>query len=150
MSELPKWLGKLIARLLPEQKSEGHHAAQFGKVGGNVTIFHVTQHVIATPQAPPHFAPTAPAPLAEQPAPPHRPGGGVANDDQRHVLQLIRRLPNSTSVQEFMRREFGTHMVIHLQPNQLKRVQRYVEAILKAGMPPADAAHSQATQGTHQ
>ena len=63
---------------------------------------------------------------------PFRPAG-VANDDQRHVLQLIRRLHDSASVYEFMRREFGTHMVIKLQPPQLFRVRRYVEAIIQAG-----------------
>jgi hypothetical protein len=133
LSELPKWLGALIARLLPKQKSEGDHAAQFGKVGGNVTILHVTQHVLTTPVAPPQFESTAPAPLAEPAAQPHRAGGGVANEDQRHVLQLIRRLHDSASVYEFMRREFGTHMVINLQPPQLFRVRRYVEAIIQSG-----------------
>lgn len=148
MSELPKWMGALIARLLPQQKSAGDHAAQFGKVGGNVTIFHVTQHVLATPVAPPQFVPTAPAPLAEPAAQPHRPSGGIANEDQRLVLQLIRRLHDSASVYEFMRREFGTHMVINLQPPQLFRVRRYVEAIIQSGAQmSAEARPFQPAQG---
>lgn len=136
MSELPKWLGALVARLLPKQKTEGDHGAQFGKVGGNVTIVHVTQHVRTEPVSPAAaqpFATTAPAAVPVPAAQPYRPGGGVANEEQRHVLHLIRRLPSPAGVHEFMQREFGTHMVIHLQPRQLHRVRRYVEKIIQSG-----------------
>lgn len=132
MSELPKWLGALVAKLLPKQKAMGEHAAQFGKVGGNVTIVHLTQHL------PPVAAPVQPMPLTPA-GRPFRPGA-TANDEQRQVLQLIRRLPNSASVEKFMKREFGTHMVICLEPLELVRVRSYVEAILKAAEQDASAA----------
>lgn len=125
MSELPKWLGALLARLLPRQKAQGDSASQFGRVAGNVTIVHLTQHLPApTPE---------PMPPALEPARPVR-APGVANDEQRQVLQLIRRLPSSTAtaVHDFMQREFGTRVVVHLQPAQLYRVRRYVETIIKA------------------
>lgn len=158
MSELPKWLGALIARLLPKQKTEGDHAAQFGKVGGNVTIVHLTQHLPAAPAplpvVPAPVAPTlvVPAPAAPMPvtpaAPPFRPAGGVANAEQRQVLQLMRQLPHPGPVHEFMQREFGTHMVIHLQPPQLYRVRRYVEKIIQSAEPVAAGARPfQPTQG---
>lgn len=129
MSELPKWLGALIARLLPRQKSAGDHAAQFGKVGGNVTIVHLTLPDVSGPS--PDRAPVSPMSTTSFVRPLVRPAG-VANEEQRLVLQLIRRLHDSASVYEFMRREFGTHMVINLKPPQLFRVRRYVEAIIQS------------------
>lgn len=129
MSALPKWLGTWIARLLPKQKSKGDNAVQFGKVGGNVTIVHLTQHL---PCAPP-VQPVAVAPVIDPALHPFRPGR-VATDEQRQVLQIMRRLPNKTSLEEFMQREFGTLMVIDLQPSQLFRVRRYAEAIYNASL----------------
>lgn len=112
MSELPKWLGILIARLLPKQKVKGDSATQFGKVGGNVTIVNVTQHL----------------PLQS----PRR----RATEAQREVLQLMRRVPSQAAVLDFMQREFGTRTVINLQPAQLFRVRRYVETISRRASRP--------------
>lgn len=53
----------------------------------------------------------------------------VANPAQREVLNMIRRLRKAEPVFLFMEREFGTRMVIELQPTQLLRLKRYVEAI---------------------
>jgi hypothetical protein len=105
-----------MARLLPRQTVRGHSASQIGKVGGNVTIVHLTQHLPGS---------------AAQTVQPTRPAG-IANDEQRHVLQLIRQLANSNSVLDFMQREFGTRVVVNLQPAQLYRVRRYVEVIIKS------------------
>ncbi|MCW5223502.1 hypothetical protein D5041_07805 [Verminephrobacter aporrectodeae subsp. tuberculatae] len=51
---------------------------------------------------------------------------------QRDVLALMDQLdkPARIKVLEFMRREFGTGMVIELQPDQVFRVRRYVETII--------------------
>lgn len=118
-----------MAKLLPKQKVKGDRATQFGKVEGNVTIVHLTQHLppVAAPAPVPPIAPMPLTPAAR----PFRPGA-TANDEQRQVLQLIRRLPNNASVEKFMKREFGTHMVICLEPLELVRVRSYVEAIMKA------------------
>lgn len=150
MSELPKWLGQLLARLLPKQKAHGDSAAQFGKVAGNVTIVHLTQHVMPAPAPVPPVAPKPEAPVVEPAAPQPIRSAGVANEEQRQVLHLIRQLPNPTSVHEFMQREFGTHMVIHLQPRELHRVRRYVEKIIQSSdQEPAGARPFQPTQGNH-
>lgn len=55
--------------------------------------------------------------------------GAIATPQQREVLSLIRGLRKTESVFLFMEKEFGTRMVIDLQPSQLIRVKRYVEAI---------------------
>lgn len=131
MQSIPKWLQPLIARFLPRQDNSGNGVVQIGKMGaGNVTIVHLTQHLPAAPVAP---MPTAPA------APPFRPAG-VANAEQRQVLQLMRQLPHPGPVHEFMQREFGTHMVIHLQPKELHRVRCYVEKIIQSVAPGSPGA----------
>lgn len=98
-----------MARLLPKQKVQGDGAIQVGKVGGDVLVVHETHH---------HYT--------------GRQRGAVALDttpEQRAVLALMRTLPERPLVLEFMRREFGTGMVIELAPAQLYRVRRYVEKI---------------------
>lgn len=107
MGELSRQLLAWIARLLPKQKVQGHGAIQVGKVGGNLTIFHVTQAPSSTRQ--------------ESPT--------LANQEQRAVLGMIRRLRNSEAVFEWMQKSFGTRMVIDLDARQLLRVRRYVESI---------------------
>lgn len=58
-----------------------------------------------------------------------RPGAAFAA--HREVLNLMKPLDKTAriTVLDFMRREFGTAMVIELQPTQLVRVRRYVETI---------------------
>lgn len=112
MSELPKQLLAWLARLLPKQKIQGDGAVQVGKVGGNFTVVNVTQYQAPAPSE--HF---------------HQRNGSIANPEQREVLRMISRLHNKDSIFLFMTRQFGTHMVIDLQPSQLLRVRRYVESI---------------------
>lgn len=160
MRELPKWLGGWIARLLPKQKVQGDSAVQFGRVGGNVTIVNVTQHLppahpvpvppmnatasfgepsqagfkISDYRAPPQ--PTWPQLWSEPVVPSSSPRKGTATEEQRKVLQLMRYVPNQSVVLDFMQREFGTRTVIELAPLQLYRVRRYVETISRrAGTP---------------
>ena len=147
MRAIPKWLPKWIAHLLPSQRNSGDGVVQIGKMGGGnvVTIVHLTLPPVPTPVPTPAPAPVPPAsakPVARLVPPaalPARPTG-VANEEQRHVLHLIRQVPYPTAVHEFMQREFGTHMVIHLQPPQLYRVRRYVEKIIQTTETAASAA----------
>lgn len=62
---------------------------------------------------------------------------GNATAAQREVLDLITRVPDRISVLKFMEREFGTGMVIELQPAQLYRLRRYLEVVIaKTGAAP--------------
>lgn len=116
MREIPKWIKKMIGRLMPTQTSSGNGAIQIGKLQGSVTNVHLTQHIYA------------PAPM-QAAAPQPRPRT-TSSTDQSQVLALIDRVPDRIAVLDFMEREFDTRMVIHLGPKQLYRLRRYVEAIL--------------------
>lgn len=107
MGELPKQLWAMLAKLLPKQKVQGDGAIQVGKVGGNVTIVHVTQS--------PESSDTKPVSLTTA--------------EQREVLGLIRRLRNNESVFVWMEKSFGTRMVMDLKPSEVMRTRRYVETI---------------------
>lgn len=107
MGELPKQLLAWMARLLPKQKVEGNSAIQVGKVGGNVTIVHITH---------------APDSQASKPA-------SLTTPEQREVLGLIRRLRNKDAVFSWMHKSFGTRMVMDLKPSEVLRTKRYVETI---------------------
>lgn len=107
MGELPRQLLAWMARLLPKQKVQGNGAIQVGKVGGNVTIVHVTH---------------APDSQASKPA-------SLTTPEQREVLGLIRRVPNKEAVFSWMQKSFGTRMVMDLKPSEVLRTRRYVETI---------------------
>lgn len=102
-----------VAKLLPRQKNEGAGSVQVGQAGGdvtttsNVTIINVVAQPIGGQDLPVTLATPA----------------------QREVLAMIRKLHNREAVFVFMQRQFGTRMVIDLQPSQLLRVRRYVEVI---------------------
>jgi len=109
------WLAKLIARLLPKQENSGVDGVQVGRAGGDVTVVHLTQHI--------HNGHA-----------PERPPTAISNElreQQSQVLRAMGLVPDRDAVLKFMRREFDTHMVIELQPFQLKRLHRYVETILE-------------------
>jgi len=110
VGELPKQLLAWMARLMPKMRNEGSGSVQVGKVGGNVTIVNVTQHLSHT-----YLDPQMPVAIATQ--------------EQRDVLRMIRLLPNSEGVYKFMERSFQTRMVIDLEPVELLRVRKYVESI---------------------
>lgn len=118
MGELPKQLLAWIARWLPKQSNQGDGAVQIGKAGGNVTTSHVTivnfNH---------HHNVQSPPPQDEARKAPQ------ATPQQKEVLKMIRRLPNGHAVLNFMEREFGTRMVIQLNPAQLSRVRKYIEVV---------------------
>ena len=121
---MPKWLLNWMASLLPSQTSSGNGGIQIGQVNGNVT--HVTNHVQAPPVHVTQVFYSAQV-QTQQPA-----ANGVATEEQRELLALIRRAPNNgETVFRFMEREFNTRMVIDLRPSELRRVQSYVATINK-------------------
>ncbi len=115
MGEIPKWLQRLIGRLIPTQTSSGDGGVQIGKMDGDVTNVHLTQHIYATPTPPPSPPPSKRV---------------RATSEQGQVLALLRQVPDEVVVLDFVEREFGTRYVKHLTPQQCYRVRRYVEVIL--------------------
>jgi len=107
-----------MRKLLPKQEVKGDFGVQIGKAGP-VTVVHNTYHVNTTVARPTDQARV----VADQ-----RPRQ-AANDDQRQVLRLMRKLPSDEKVLEFMQREFNTTRVIELEGHQLYRVRRYVETV---------------------
>lgn len=118
--ELLAWLEGLIKSLMPKQKMEGDGGVMIGKVDGAVSQVtnHVTHH---------HFY--GPLERSDTEADQGKKSSGIATNEQRQVLLMIRRLRNSEAVFAFMERTFGTRMVIDLEPRELARVRKYVEAI---------------------
>lgn len=114
MGELPKRLLAWLARLLPKQKVQGDGAIQVGKVEGDMQVVHQHYYLPPYPQA---SACTV------------RPGAPTAA--HKEVLALMRPLDRAARIKvlDFMRREFGTAMVMELQPAQVYRVRRYVETV---------------------
>lgn len=113
MTETPKqWLAWL-RRLLPKQEVHGDNAIQVGKVGGHVTVVHLTQHIT-------HAPPESPKRPASNVTPAHK-------DALARMKPLAE--PARVRVLEFMRREFGTTMVIELNEHQVYRLRKYVEAV---------------------
>jgi len=115
---IPKWLLDWMRKLLPKQEVKGDFGVQIGKAGP-VTVVHNTYHVNTTVTSPPEPYRQVVDPRPRQ----------AANDDQKKVLRLMRKLPSDEKVLEFMQREFKTTRVIDLEGQQLYRVRRYVEAI---------------------
>lgn len=124
-----------MTRLMPQQQSSGSGAVhmghvsgsvhnitqvqrdgaiQVGKVEGDLQVVH--QHYYP----PPSTQASACAVRASTTSAAHR-----------EVLALMKPLDKTARIRvlDFMRREFGTAMVIELQPTQLVRVRRYVETI---------------------
>lgn len=130
-----------FARLLPKQQNSGRSAVQVGRAGGDVKVFHLTQHIYApcapvpSPAQPPHqhppITPEPPSPKMSRPERRASPRPSSAME-QHNVLLLMQQLPDRIAVLVFMEREFDTRMVIHLDSQQLYRLRRYIEVILAA------------------
>lgn len=110
---LKEMLQKVGRFFFSRQTNSGSDSVQIGKVTGNLTIVNVAgQQPVRQPVS------TVP--------------GNRLRSEQSRVLALLGKLRNRTSVLEFMDRQFGTKMVIHLDERQLFRVRRYVETILES------------------
>ncbi len=116
MTGLYRQIQAIKEKLLPKLINRGSGGVQVGKVDGDVTA---TSYVTIVNL---HAEPTVSK--HEETAP-----ISLTTPEQREVLRMIRQLPVADSVFSFMKREFGTRMVIDLQPSQLLRVRRYIEAI---------------------
>lgn len=108
---------------MPRQHSSGSSAMHMGHVSGSVQQ-QVHQHFYAAAQPAQGAAAPTPTPAVVRP-----PSG--ATPEQKQVLTLMKPLPEPVRIRvlDFMRREFGTALVIELQPDQVYRVRRYVEVI---------------------
>lgn len=111
------WPGKL----LPRQKVVGDGAIQIGLVTGSAQVhidkgthYHITviQRFVHGP---------ANEPQARNPSP----------SEHSAVLRRIGQLRDRVAVLDFMAREFGTRMVIHLRSEQLFRLNRYLDVVLR-------------------
>lgn len=124
---LPKQLLALLSKLWPQQKAQGDNAVQIGKVQGEVHVnhgdhFHRHNHhshitvIQASMQAP------ANEPQVRKPTP----------SEHSAVLRRMEQLRDRVAVLDFMEREFGTRMVIHLKAEQLFRLNRYLDVVLRS------------------
>lgn len=124
---LARWFAKLMGKLHAgaggQHQSTGDGAMHIGQSAGPVTNVHLTQHIYAPP-----VQPTPPPQAARQPR-----QRSSATPEHRQVLALMDHLPDRIAVLDFMEREFGTRMVIELEPPQVYRLRRYVEVVLKGG-----------------
>ncbi|MDR2187009.1 MAG: hypothetical protein LBE62_03030 [Azonexus sp.] len=59
-----------------------------------------------------------------------------ATPEQAEILALIKDMPERNQVLEFMKREFGTGLVIDIEGRELYRVRRYAETVRERGSNP--------------
>ena len=154
--QLLAWLAKLLPKQkvqgdravqigrvdgdLSTDHSTHHHTTRFAQSGcvgagavhtgpvQNVTQVH--QHFYPPVETERVMPPSSAAPPAPAPAP-VPPATVRTATTVAQVLALMDLLPDPVrfKVLDFMREEFGTAMVIELQPHQLYRTRRYVETI---------------------
>ncbi len=98
--------------LMPRQSNKGGGTVQVGRLNGNVTVIN-------------HHHASGPSRGGRASA-----AGRRATPAQREVLDLLNRVPDRIAILKFMEKEFKTRLVIELQPDQLYRVKRYVQAVL--------------------
>lgn len=112
----------LLAKLLPRQRMSelGSGNMQVGSAQGDVvsSVTHHTQHItIIQTQG---TVPAAGAPISAPSA-----------AEQSAVLRRMGQLRDRIAVLNFMEDQFGTRMVIHLKPEQLYRLNRYLDVVLR-------------------
>lgn len=99
----------------------GSNNLQVGQAGGDV-ISHVSRHThhhVTIIQAPPQAS--ANEPQARKPS----------STEHSAVLRRMDQLRDRVPVLDFMEREFGTRMVVHLKSEQLFRLNRYLDVVLR-------------------
>ena len=125
-----------MTRLMPQQHSSGSGAVHMGHVGGSVhnstqmqrdgaiQVGKVEGGMQVVHQ---HYYPPPPSTQASACAV----KAGAPTAAHREVLALMKPLDKAARIRvlDFMRREFGTAMVIELAPEQVFRARRYVETI---------------------
>lgn len=93
---------------------------QVGVAHGDVvsSVSHLTQHT--------HYVTVIQTSASE--------GGNTrkpSSSEQSAVLRRLDQLRDRARVLDFMDREFGSRMVIHLTPEQLYRLNRYLDVVLR-------------------
>ena len=140
LREMMQWL----AKLLPKQKMQGNGGnanLQAGSVGGD--LHHTNMHTQAVYNIYMMSSVSEKSRPAQEPVP-DRP---VASEmmqsvstqavampqstEQSSTLRRMGQVRNRITVLNFMEREFGTRMVIHLKPEQLKRLNLYLDAVMR-------------------
>lgn len=129
LKEMMQWLLKL----LPKQKMlhNGSGSLQAGRVEGDLHHSH-TQSVYNI------FMMAGDMQPAQEHIKPAEPGKGQTpafsmpeSAEQSATLRRMGQLRNRITVLNFMEREFGTRMVIHLRSEQLKRLNLYLDAVMR-------------------
>lgn len=130
LRKMMQWLLKL----LPKQKMQdnGSGNLQAGRIEGDL---HHTQAVYNI------FMMAGDGGQAQQPTKTVEPGKEQVqavqarampeSAEQSATLRRMGQLRNRITVLNFMEREFGTRMVIHLRPEQLKRLNLYLDAVMR-------------------
>ena len=125
-----------LLKLLPQQKmhENGSGSLQAGRVEGDLHHSH-TQAVYNI------FMMAGDTAQTQGPIKPAEPENSQAQTvqavvmpesaEQSATLRRMGYLRNRITVLNFMEREFGTRMVIHLRPEQLKRVNLYLDAVMR-------------------
>lgn len=106
MNELQRMWKALMKHVLPKLKNTASGVVQVGQVNGNITVHNYHQ---------------APVKVATR---------SKATPDQKRLLDLLKQVPDRAVILNFMQREFGTSLVIKLEPPQVFRVRRYVETVI--------------------
>lgn len=105
----------------------GHGNVQVGSAGGNVVSQHIT--IIQAPSMAP-AAHCADRTGLRPNTPPAGPATQPTSIEQSATLRRMGKLRDRVQVLDFMEREFGTRMVIHLKTEQLFRLNRYLDVVL--------------------
>lgn len=120
----------LLAKLRPRQKMSdiGSGNMQIGSakgaVVGSVTHHHTQHHHSHITIIQTHSSESKETKATEE-----RPSPTSA--EQSSVLRRLNQLRDRVAVLDFMEREFGTRMVIHLNSEQLYRLNRYLDVVLR-------------------
>lgn len=69
--------------------------------------------------------------------------------EQSAALRRLDKVPNRVAILDFMEREFGTRMVIHLKSEQLYRLNRYLDVVLHSTKAPPRKRSPQTRKKTH-
>lgn len=120
----------------------GDSNVQVGHAGGDVRVInvgslvqhHAQHHSHITIIQAPNLAPAAMQPDAagmRQDAPIAGSVNKPTSHEQSAVLRRMDQLRDRVQVLDFMEREFGTRMVIHLKAEQLFRLNRYLDVVLR-------------------
>lgn len=130
LQKMMQWLLKL----LPKQKMQdnGSGNLQAGRIDGDLHHTHAVYNIfmMAGDGVQAHESTKTAEPDKEQVQAVHA-RAMPESAEQSSTLRRMGQLRNRITVLNFMEREFGTRMVIHLRPEQLKRLNLYLDAVMR-------------------